>query len=301
MVLYINNKVYSKDSPINEILDAIKNLPAPFPNVKTDFDSTIYDLQQEGFFDFVITKKDGTTDFNNEIIGKDGTIFKKESVLDGECYYVNEGNVKFATDKKLSTTNVQDCVALIIQDVNTKKTALAHISLGSSRKFIKSIFNYMPDGKKEVIMIGDRYGSRSKGYSEATNTRKILNIILEDEQDIFINKSYIFEKSYIVDKKLSFMEASYDLNTAKGDIILDTTNLTVKPGFPSKYIPRGDVAHDRVNDLDRLLELSDDSEKVAMYKKDMEDVCYGVYTKSPRKLFEQFNVTSVVMEYGCNL
>lgn len=270
MVLYIGSKSYIDNSSMSDQLKAIKELPSPLPDVKKDFDKKVYNMEPARG-GFVISKKDGTRDFGNEIIGENGVIFTKKSQLNKEVYRVEQGGVAFITGGKIGTHNVQSCVALIIQDKDTKKTALAHISgHASDIQFVKDILSYMPSGDKEVIMVGARHSS------ETSNVESILKALLDYEHDIHINRSYVLDSSYIYDER-NFMEACYDFNTTRGDIIVDTSNLTISCGHPFRSMP--DKINDimleyLVDDLGRIGTLNS-KEDIDEYNKDMHKIKYG--------------------------
>lgn len=158
MSLYIND-VNHKNSSLNTLFEAVKSLPSPLPDIKVDFDSSIYSMQPARGPDLLITTREEIT---NQIKGKNGYIFSKKSKCDDKAYHVYQEFVGFVTNDKIGTTNVQDCVALIVQDKKIKKTALAHISVGTEKASIQSMLSCMPKGEKEVIMIGGRYDKRRK-------------------------------------------------------------------------------------------------------------------------------------------
>lgn len=48
--------------------------------------------------------------------------------VDHPTYYIDQGSVCYLTNTKMGTDNMQDCLALIVQNQDTGKTALAHVS-----------------------------------------------------------------------------------------------------------------------------------------------------------------------------
>lgn len=56
-----------------------------------------------------------------KFIGENGVIFTKRSKSNYEVYRIEQSEVAFTTGGKICTHNAHDCVALIIQDQNTKK------------------------------------------------------------------------------------------------------------------------------------------------------------------------------------
>ncbi|PWU14202.1 MAG: hypothetical protein C5B45_04810 [Chlamydiae bacterium] len=223
MSLYIGGRVYPEGSPLGTLFDAVKNLPSPLPDVKVDFDSNIYSMPSSRGSDCLITAKEKIEDL---IKGKNNFLFSRESKLDDSAYHVRQGFVGFVTNQKIGTTNVQDCVALIIQDKEVKKTALAHITTGSQESSIRHILSCMPKGEKEVVPIGGRHDTGKY------NVEKILTVLAKHKDNIFINKSYICDSAYIHDASYGFVASCYELNTGFGNIVVDPSNLHVSVGYP---------------------------------------------------------------------
>jgi hypothetical protein len=229
MVLYIGGHPYTRDTSQDVLLQAVKNLPSPIPNVKIDFDRKLYNLRPSGL-DFLISMQKGHIPIN-QITGNNKYIFSKKSKCDEEAYCVHQNFCGFVTCGKMGTTNVQDCVALIVQDKAVNKTALAHISKVSTNKNIQNILSYMPKGKKEAILIGGRYDIGEH------NVKKILSVLANYESDVFIKKSYVCDRAYVYDTSGTFMESCYELNTGFGDIVVDASNLDISCGYPTRRFP----------------------------------------------------------------
>lgn len=244
MVLYIDNKTYGT-SHIGNILHAIKDLPSPFSNPERHFygDNHAVIQKQTSFY---IIKKSKRENFDNKITKKGVHCSKRTNY--SKPYFVKKDSVVFVTDKKISTINPDEEVVLIVQDIETKKTALARISSTSTDQFIRNIFHYMPGGKKEVIMIGDKHG-------DARNVRKILRVLLKYEYDISINRSYVFYMANEPEEEPEIPYSSCVKNSEfDNDIIVNTSNFTVNFScYKRDFSSKGRLACD----LDRFLELSE--------------------------------------------
>lgn len=118
MSLYIGGSIYPKNGSIDTLFDAVKKLPSPLPSVTIDFDNNIYSMQPSRGPDFLITSQEKISD---PIKGKDGYTFSKRSNWDNSAYHVDQDSVGFATHERIGTTNVQDCVALVIKIRKYKK------------------------------------------------------------------------------------------------------------------------------------------------------------------------------------
>lgn len=221
-MINIGRCFFDPNTPLNILLDVIKELPSPLPNIKYDLDKDTYSVTSDNK-NFCISRK-GKNNSCRKLKGQMGYVFSKVSLSDDKAYHVDEGCVGFATNEKMGTTNVQDCVALIIQDRKVKSTALAHISIFNSEEAIQGVLSYMPEGSKEVIMIGARYDDK------IYNLEKILKALTRYEHDIFIDKSYVCDSAYIYDESSEFEVPCYELNTATGDIVVDPSNLQISCG-----------------------------------------------------------------------
>lgn len=304
MVLYIGGKSYSNE---DDLLDAVKNLPSPFPDVVTDFDDKTYTMQPSPYgvdflegtkiydiilptgqndaigkksndIKYLLTKcgpgflisKQENDDFKN-IIGKNDHTFSRENgTSDQEAYCIHQGNAGFISNGKIGASDVYDCVALIIQDKKSKKTALAHVTTVTDEKFLSNTLSYMPVGEKEVIMVG---GQHDGGES---NVSKILSVLAEYQHDISIDKSYVCDRRYIHDKSWNFRQACYILNTRCGSVTVDTSNLKISCSSPARALPKIEgVLLSCIHDLDRLPNLNSDSD-VKQYNDDMNNISCSI-------------------------
>lgn len=239
MALYIGSTPYSRDASMTTYIDALAKLPSPLPDVRTDYDPEIYTVEQSNGPDLLIKKNGRFTTYT--INGKNGYVFSKRSKFVEDAYSVHQGEAGFATIDKMGTQNVQDCVALIIQDKKTQKTALAHIDSGTKENAIKSMLSYFAKGDKEVILIGGRY-ERGK-----YNVEKILRVLANLDDNVFINKSYICNGAYLHDQDGQFMESCYELNTSFGDIVVEPKSLEITCGSTGKRFPQSPLPTEEEN------------------------------------------------------
>lgn len=227
MSLYIGGKPYASDAAFQDLLDAVQRLPSPLQDVKNDYDSELYTLEASRGFDRLIKTKHENKKIE-EIKSKDGRIFSKRSQLDPEAYSVGQGDVGYMSKGKMGTTNVQDCVAMIVKDKLSKQTALAHVHCVTREAHLQNLLSYMPKGRKKVILIGGRH---ERGEY---NVEKILRVLADYGDNVVINKAYVNDKAYIHDESYNFVESCYELNTGFGDIVVEVSSLQVSVGLPTR-------------------------------------------------------------------
>lgn len=221
----------------NALYDAVKALPSPLPDVRFDYDPEMYHVEKSTItlHDYIITVKQGKDlKDGDDIQGKDGYLFSKKifKTEDKEAYHVGQGDAILVKGGKVGTTNVQDCVALIVQDKKVQQTALAHIASVTSERKIKEILSSMPEGEKEVIMVGGRYEHRG-----AYKVDQILQILAQYPYGIVINQSYVCDSDYIHNESYNFSQSCYELNTSFGSVTVDTSDLKVTCDYPTRDIP----------------------------------------------------------------
>ena len=153
---------------------------------------------------------------------------------DNTAYYVAQGEVCYSTDRKMGTNNVQDCVALIIQDKNTGSTALAHVST-ATLNLVDEILAYMPKGPKDVILVGGQH--KSGEY----NLNTILKELLQYDDTIHIVQAYCGNTGSLLfddpDTRALVATSFYHINTNFGNVIVDPKGLKVTTDYPSREIP----------------------------------------------------------------
>ena len=149
MGLHIGGHAYPRDASYDDLLNADSNL-SPLPDVKVDYDRKLYVLEPSRRPDRLIRVQKGDA-LTDHIKGTNGHIFTKRCKFDDKAFNVYQGCVGIITEGKIGTADVQDCVALIIQDKKVTKTALAHIDIDTKESAIQDVLNYLPQGEKEVI------------------------------------------------------------------------------------------------------------------------------------------------------
>lgn len=230
MSLYIGGRSYASDAARQDLLDAVQRLPSPLPDVKNDYDRELYTLESSRGPDRLIKTKLENKNIE-EVKSKDGRIFSKISQHDPEAYSVYQGDVGYMSKGKMGTRNVQDCVAMIVKDKRSKRTALAHIDCGQREHHLQNLLSYMPKGRKKVILIGGRHESGKY------NVEKILRVLANYGDNVVINKAYVGDKAYIHDESYHFVESCYELNTGFGDIVVDVPSLEASVGHPMLKFP----------------------------------------------------------------
>ena len=226
-MLYIGGKSYASDAAFQDLLDAVQRLPSPLPDVKNDYDRDLYTLEPSRGQDRLIKTKYENKKIE-EVKSNDGRIFSKRSQPDLEAYTVLQSDVGYMLKGKMGTTNVQDCVAMIVKDKLSKQTALAHISCGTRVKDLENLLSYMPKGRKKVILIGGRH---ERGEY---NVEKVLRVLANYGDNVIINKAYVNDKAFIHDESYDFVQSCHELNTGFGDIVVDVSSLEVSVGFPTR-------------------------------------------------------------------
>ncbi|WP_339046309.1 hypothetical protein [Candidatus Mesenet endosymbiont of Agriotes lineatus] len=117
----------------------------------------------------------------------DLSLDKFQGKYDEEAYIVAQGEVGFSSNQKMGTYAFFDCIALVIQDFNSKKTALIHVDWGVTEDHLSNLLKYMPTGSKRVVLMG----AQGNGNSQK-NLEKIIRALLKYGHNIHINHSNIF-------------------------------------------------------------------------------------------------------------
>ncbi len=100
-----------------------------------------------------------------------------QGYIDKEAYNIDQREVGYSNSAKIGTTNIQQCVAVIIHDPDTKQSALAHIDFNTSAKSLgKVIDNFPKDKTLNVYLVGARDRTYDKNTSDA-NVNKIIKEI----------------------------------------------------------------------------------------------------------------------------
>ncbi|GHM58520.1 MAG: hypothetical protein sL5_06640 [Candidatus Mesenet longicola] len=111
------------DDQAQATIDKISKLKKNFQD-KTEVDYSLYDDTLNDLYDnFYPPLKDGENVLRIKSLTYEGYQCKS----DENAYMIAEGEVGFSDYERIGTSNVWDCVALIIRNKKTLKTALAHI------------------------------------------------------------------------------------------------------------------------------------------------------------------------------
>jgi hypothetical protein len=85
--------------------------------------------------------------------------------IDKDAYRVEQREVGFSDKEKIGTDNLQQCIAIIVHDPKTKKTALAHFDRGTDPQSIsEDVIDKFPRGNKlDLYLVGG--GRNGPGFS----------------------------------------------------------------------------------------------------------------------------------------
>lgn len=103
----------------------------------------------------------------------------QQGKVDTEAYRIEQHEVGFSNQEKIGTDNIQQCVAVVIYDPESKKTALAHVDrFTDPTSLSKDVIDRFPNDKKlEVYLVGGRdRNPQSIGVSDA-NIKKVTEIL----------------------------------------------------------------------------------------------------------------------------
>ncbi len=233
------------------IRSAIKALPAPIRMFQRDHDNSVYNLEDhpdypQGTGSLLITIKSGKQEEHSNfqtdtsatyLRGKDGYKFltfpypRKLHLIprDNSAKHIYQGSIGYSEPGKgkLGTDNLQDCVALVMQDIPTKKMALAHVSVQTHR-LVDEGLQTLPPGEKKIILIGARY------QENTFNVDGIIKKFCTYPDKIHIEESYIFDGDYLInyssmnDNPLPCGYVScYETNTNFGTVMVDPDTLKI--------------------------------------------------------------------------
>ena len=236
--IFIASKKYSYQQDIATIRKAVKKLPAPFTTIQQDYNKSLYTVKKDEFtidFRISVTNKDPDTNLltNNQIKSCGDHIFKIKvnrrndgTNEDTLAYNVHQGQVRYTKSGsyKLGTTNVQDCVATIIQDKKTTQLALAHVST-HTHHIIDSALKYLPQGEKNVILIGARYPDNTY------NVDGILEKLMDYSEKVYLDTSYIFDNQYMITEYEDIISC-YETNTNFGTVTVNPKTLEITNKYP---------------------------------------------------------------------
>lgn len=98
----------------------------------------------------------------------------QQGKVDYNAHRVEQHEVGFSNKEKIGTDNIQQCVAVILHDPVTKKTALAHVDKFTDASSLSDVIKQFPPGTKlNAYLVGGR--DRSPGSKEVSdeNIRKV--------------------------------------------------------------------------------------------------------------------------------
>ncbi len=99
----------------------------------------------------------------------------QQGKVDYEAVRVEQHEVGFS-DKKIGTDNIQQCVAVILHDPITKKTALAHVDIYTDTKSLAQVIaNFPPGTKLEAHLVGGRDRSPQSKTVSDNNINRVLS------------------------------------------------------------------------------------------------------------------------------
>lgn len=109
----------------------------------------------------------------------------QQGKIDYEAVRVEQHEVGFS-DQKIGTDNIQQCVAVILHDPITKKTALAHVDKFTDTSSLSSVIANFPKGTKlNAYLVGGRDRSpQSKAVSDDNIARVMGELQKHTEVDI---------------------------------------------------------------------------------------------------------------------
>ncbi|AEV91808.1 MAG: hypothetical protein AB8U78_01190 [Rickettsia slovaca] len=99
----------------------------------------------------------------------------QQGIVDYEAVRVEQHKVGFSDKEKIGTDNIQQCVAVILHDPLTKKTALAHVDRFTDAGSLTHdvISNFPPNTQLEAYLVGGRDRSAVSISVSDGNIRKV--------------------------------------------------------------------------------------------------------------------------------
>ncbi len=103
----------------------------------------------------------------------------QQGSIDREAYNIEQREVGYSNSAKIGTTNIQQCVVVIIHDPDTKQSALAHIDSDVNLESLGGVINKFPNDKDlNVYLIGGKSRESGKFISD-NNVAKIMHEIVK--------------------------------------------------------------------------------------------------------------------------
>lgn len=98
----------------------------------------------------------------------------QQGKIDYDAHRVEQHEVGFSNKEKIGTDNIQQCVAVILYDPVTKKTALAHVDKFTDATSLSEVISQFPPGTKlNAHLVGGRDRSPQSKEVSDENIRKV--------------------------------------------------------------------------------------------------------------------------------
>ncbi|WP_339048785.1 hypothetical protein [Candidatus Mesenet endosymbiont of Phosphuga atrata] len=172
-----------KDYDLDSYFDTIKN---ELDEQKIDYFSCCNILKYAEMILVYLAQSTKLASFYFKDI-RDLSFNKFQGKYDKEAHIVAQGEVGFSSNQKMGTFGLFSCIALIIRDISSKKTALIHVDTGVTEDHLFNVLKYMPAGSKKVILMGAKEGDRRSQQ----NLEMVIKALLKYEHDINIDQSNI--------------------------------------------------------------------------------------------------------------
>ena len=122
-----------------------------------------------------------------------------------DAHRVEQGEIGFSANEPMGTDNVCDCLAVIVRDPVTKKTALAHVDAATGHGALKDVFDRMPkpgpqDPPLQVRLVGS---SQTTNPNAKRNLSRVISSLQDQHVDI-LSADVLNEKApstFVVDPK----------------------------------------------------------------------------------------------------
>ncbi|PZQ43980.1 MAG: hypothetical protein DI551_11045 [Micavibrio aeruginosavorus] len=106
--------------------------------------------------------------------------FNAQNLPTPPAHRVEQGGIGFSSNVLIGTEHVANCVALVVRDPQTHKTALAHFDDTSTPESLARIFGRMPPERPlDILLIGAKYGPDVQGhdYERDSSERNLQNVL----------------------------------------------------------------------------------------------------------------------------
>ena len=221
------------------VADQLRKLPSPVRNIFSEIDSARYTVTQDEHcpLTYLLTGPGAAKAFADQrVYAANGDLFQVKandtSSLNPDVTKVGQDCVGFSEDGQLYTDNVQDCVALVLKDVLTKRVALAHIS-AINVEGAQRVLAALPAGEKQAMLM--------TRYAADVFAGLIIEQLAQYAYSVDLTHAYIGDKRYFVDPTNSEDISFYSVNTGFGGLIVDAETLSTRsPGLVPADAPAFD-------------------------------------------------------------